>query len=212
MSSKVPAVDQILAEALKAVEDAAVPNDLRAVAFEKAVEIIAARAGVPVVAAVAAPAAPAGDPSGGGDRDGSGGAASTKPAEAKTLERVAAGLKADLADVKEVFHIEDGEPKLVVATSQLEDGTADAAEQIAVLLAAARQVGGWGEDGWTASSVIRQAADDYGKKDGNFARTLSAMKDEFNFTGKRTGVKVKVKRRGKERAAEIVGALASGTS
>ena len=96
--------------------------------------------------------------------------------------------------------------QLGITTAALAAGNTPACEQLALLIAAGRQTGGWEE--WTPTSEIRAVCDHYGRADSNFGRTLSRMGTEFSLsTGKRNR-RVRLKRPGQEKAAALVKALA----
>jgi hypothetical protein len=189
-------VDKILAEALKAVSDAKLPDDLRVVGFEKAVELIAAQAGMPITASAGAGSEVSDGGSGSnGEADNGGG---------KSLDTVAAKLGIDVATIKDVFHADDEAPGLTISSSQLDDSKAKATRQIALLIAAARQAGGWDVE-WTNQSDIRAVCDHYNRADGkNFATTIGSMKNEFGFKGSGPSRQVRLKQTGWEEAVKVV--------
>jgi hypothetical protein len=195
-------VQQILEDAKAAVEGAAIPDDLRAMAFEKAVDLLSGLGNATIGIAPVVPAAPEGS--------------STPPPQPppvgatgdRSLERIAQKLDVGLESVREVFHIDGENLSLSIGRSQLETTKAKGAKQIALLVAAGRQAGGWDAE-WTPSSEIRPIADAYGKFDSaNFATTVKEMDDVFSFSGDRSSRKVKVRRKGLEEAAALVKSLA----
>jgi hypothetical protein len=191
-------IAEILRTAHESVTAAAVPEALQNVAFEKAVDLAAARAGLaPVAPPLSTPT-----PTLPHDRPPTG---DTPP---KTLGRIAEKLGLSPATVGEVFHLDGETLSLGVGTGQLEASKAKGAEQIALLIAAGRQAGEWDAE-WTATTEIHPIADLYGKFDsGNFASTIKKMDEVFSFSGNGTGRKVKVRRKGFEQAAALVKKLA----
>ncbi len=188
-------VSEILVAAREAVDAAGLPEELRAVAFEKAVVLLA---GGPV------------PPSGSAALSGETGAPHS--GEAKTVETVAAKLGLPAETVGEVFHVENGELTIVLARSMFEETRAGATKQLALLIAAGRQAGGW-DDQWTATPVIRSVVDEFGRLDPpNFASAIREMEDVFSFTGNRQNLRVKVRTHGFDEAAALVRALTGGES
>jgi hypothetical protein len=187
--------EEILRAAHEAVKGAKLPGSLEVPAFEKAVDLLAAQVGLAV--APAAPPPDTGAPPGSEDQGGE-----------KSLAQVASTLKLKPDLVGEVFHIDKGELKLTPAASKFESAKSAATKEIALLVAAGRQAGGWDED-WTTTANIRQVCDDYGKYDtANFSTTILDMGDVFSFSGTGQSRKVKVNRKGKEQAAKLVKKLA----
>lgn len=191
-------VADILAEAIAAVNAVDVPDDLKAAAFSKAVDVIMARrtAATPVRMDTAAPT-PAAAPS----------AAGPAPVAGDMVGAIAARLRLDREVVGEVFDETDGKLDVIVPPRKLAAGKAPAVKQLALLVASARQAAGIEE--WTDADEIRQFVEDFKKYDqANFASTLKQMDDIFRI--KQTGRKITVKlgRPGWDRAAELVTTLA----
>jgi hypothetical protein len=192
-------VAEILRSAHEAVKASGVPAGLHSVAFEKAVDLLAVEAGLTTAGAAAGP--PVGVP---------GPAQPAAGGEEKTLDRIAAQLKAGRDAVGEVYHVDGDDLQLSLAPSRFASGKGPATREIALLVAAGRQAGGWDTD-WTESSVIRQICDNKGKlDDANFAATLRRMGEVFGFSGSGQSLKVKVNREGKEHAAALILGLAGG--
>jgi hypothetical protein len=170
----------ILAEAAKVVDEAGVPEDLRAAAFQAAVQ------------ALTAEGEGSGDPSG-----------ATPQATEGPLASIAATLGLELPLVADVY-FEDGDRLGIgVAASKLERGKSAGARQLALLVAAGRQAGGYEE--WTPSSEIRHVCDDFGRFDSsNFASTLADMGDVFQIRGSRQQREVRLKRPGLEAAGQLI--------
>lgn len=192
-------VEEVLREAAAAVAAADVPENLRSVAFGKAVDLIA---GVPVAS----------------DHD----TGITKQVQAQQqrqqeagsaddpLQKISTKLATEIDLIDEAFDVEDGTPKLTIPRSKLSSSKKTATKQIALLVAAARQAAEVEE--WTESKVIRDAVEDYGKYNRpNFAAAISMLEDDFSFSGKGRSRKVKVRRDGFKDAGTLVKQLLGKT-
>jgi hypothetical protein len=166
-----------------AVDAADVPDDLRPVAFGKAVDLIVGISPGHDALAPVEPRerlkkrdqgpAPSGDP----------------------LEKIATKFGIEMVVVDEAFEAEDGTPKLTVPRQKLAKSANAATKEIALLVAAARQAAEI--ETWTDSQTIREAVEGYGKFNSpNFAASISELDDDFSFTGKRKSRRVKVRRDG----------------
>jgi hypothetical protein len=194
MSSNASKVAEILRTAHEAVKEAGVPTALQPVAFEKAVDLLAA---APAVLTPITPPAEEPPPK---PQLGGGG-------EEKTLARLAAKLGVTEESVGEVFYVENDALAIGIGTSKLGSQNKEAVQQLALLVAAGRQGGGWDAE-WTNVSEIRPVADAYGKVDTNFATTVKGMDDVFTLSGNGANRKLKVKRKGYEDLAALVKTLA----
>jgi hypothetical protein len=184
-------VEDILRSAADAVDKAEVPSEFRAIAFEKAVEVFAARSTSGVL-------------DGSDDRTGELRSGPTQADGNAGMARVAERLDIDVEAIAEVFDDANGELQIIVAPSKMPSNKSGATKLLALLVAAGRQAGGY-DEGWTPSAVIRDVCRDYGKLDSaNFATALAGMKDEFSFRGKGQGREVKVTRPGFELAARHI--------
>jgi hypothetical protein len=180
-------VTRVMKETVKAVEDADVPDDLRAAAFEKAFDVLVGR-----TAAEAKPSAEVTPPIRRGGPEGG-------PA----LGGIASRMSLDAELVNEVFYVDGESFGLALASSRFERSKAPATQQIALLVAAGRQAGGWDE--WTRTSEIRDVVREYGRFDpANFATTVRRMADVFSFRGKGRELEVRVTRPGFERAGDLI--------
>jgi len=157
---------EVLVEALKDVEEAGVPDDLREVAFTKAFDLRAC-----AVVPPPGPAAPAVSQQG-------------RPALGQSpddpLAAIADRVKMQRETVAEVFSIVGGELELITPPGKLNARTATATKEIALLIAGGRQAAGIEE--WTAWDEFRKVCAEFKKLDsGNFAKTIREMDDVFNF-------------------------------
>lgn len=190
-------VDKVLSEALRAIDEAKIPPELRSVAFEKAVDLI----------------------SGNGRQHGTANGASQTSSQQRestvttsagnAVDRIAARLKLDPEVVGEVFAELDGDLAIIVSPRKLIEGKSGGTKQLALLLAAGRQAAGLEE--FTPTKLVRDVAEDFKKFDSpNFASTLGSMSNEFNFHGTGQSRSVKLSRGGWEDAANLVRRLGGG--
>lgn len=188
-------VSDILASAQEAVKKAQIDDSLKPVAFEKAVDLLAASAGL-TSGKEHVPSAAA-----------SGSAAGTTSADGTLLGKVASKLKLDVATVKEVLHEEDGKFDVIVSPGALEKAKSTGMKQLALLVAVARQ--GAELEEFTEADHIRYFADTFGKYDeGNFATDLKSMTEEFRIRRDGRKILVKLSRPGWDAAAALVRRLA----
>lgn len=186
-------VSQILIGAMKDVEDAEVPEDLREIAFKEAIRLREASAGL----------VPAGD---GGTGSGGGGAGDAGDG---AVAQIAARFGVDPAQVEEVFTERDGDVLLAIGTKALSSGKRPATKEIALLVAGARQA--TGDEEWTSVNSIREWCETYGKYDNaNFAKTIADMEDLFQFTGKGQKREVRLRQPAWEAAGELVSRIVGG--
>jgi hypothetical protein len=189
MTSLTPGqLKQIMMEAVKAVEGANVPEDLRVMAFEKSLEALMSAAGL--------------DTSAPERRLASGSTEVAVPANGPSLSAIAARLNLDVDLVSELYYVDGDSLNLALAASKLDPKKAAGTQQIAILIAAGRQAGGWDE--WTPVARIRAVCRDYGRFDeANFSSTIKRMGDVFSFRGRPRQLEVRLTRPGYERAADL---------
>jgi hypothetical protein len=187
------AVQQILHDAQDAVDAAGVEKELRPVAFDKAVDLLAG----PTPR----------DLSGAGDGGTEGGG---KVAVGDKAAALAKRMHVDADKVARVFEFEDDDVALTIKRSVLSKDKAGATQELALLYAAARQVGGYDES-HTKASEIRARADDMGVLDkGNFATHLTSKKDWFTRKGDGVNREFKVTTTGYEEAGKIIAKITGG--
>lgn len=183
-----------LKQAAKIVDDAGLPADLRAAAFQKAVDSLMGSTPPPA--------------SGSGTSGVDTGAARAVPRA--DLDAVATKLGVTTDVVDEVFEIKDGTLDVILGYSRIASGVAAGARQLAVLVVAGRQAAGIDADGWTAVGEIRSICKEFNKFDqANFASTVAGMDKWFSISGTGQGRKVKMTRAGWEHAAQLVAELTS---
>lgn len=187
MTMKNSDVSEKLRAAVEAIEAADVPDDLREVAFSRALDLLA---GVQVPVPVKGD-----EPVGGTVHD--------EPPSGElpeVLERIAAELDVPAAAIERVYRVDGEKLDLEVPPSALPDSDAGAARQIALLIAAGRQLGGLDEK-WTDIDEIRDVCVEYSRYDvNNFATSLKRLRDELRFGDEG----VRITRPGKERAQDLV--------
>jgi hypothetical protein len=174
-------VKDILRQAADIVAAAQIPDDLRAVALGKAVDLLA------------------GESRGAAPKRESGSAEGTDD----LLERIATKLGLEVELVEETFEVQDDQVQLTIPRAKLDSTKTGGAKQIAVLVAAARQAAGVEDK--TSVDVIRLVADEYGKYDSaNFSTSLHEQGDYYNITGPTRARELKVKRAGFDEAAALL--------
>ena len=190
-------IRELLTAAQHEVDQAGVADDLRAVAFGKVFDLLVDEAGEPGTQGGHA------KPRRRGEGDGE---------MQSPLGKIADKLDVEVSRVQDVYFDDEGKLGIGVSTSKLKSGKKGGTEQLALLLAAGRQAGGY-DDGWTHSREIREVCTHFGKFDvGNFGKTLSGMGDYLQIKGKGQQREVKVKIPGYEEATRLIIELAGGES
>lgn len=186
-----------LKQALKVLEDASVPDDLRPVAFASA--FWAARDHGLKSAGRRTPA-PA--PSPGTVPDGF--APSAEPDSGSgDLKKIAEKLSVSVEDVEFVYELDGKDLGLLVPPSRLAPVLKDAVKQIIYLVAAGRQACGF--DTKTSAQEVKEVCAERGKADTNFSRIVDELHGEGLIVGGSGRAKtVGVNGDGFERAGEIV--------
>lgn len=196
-------VKDTLTAALKAVTDANIPEELREVAFAKAVDLLAGTVSPASSRSQATNGAPA-------PQTGRQEVEPPKVDSGSALDRIASKLDVGRDRVDEVFAESDGTIDIIVSARKLASSKQEGTRQIALLLAAGRQAAGVEE--WTGADVIRAKCEDFRKLDSpNFGKALGGMQDEFSLQGPAKKRKVKVSRQGWLAAGDLVKSLTGGT-
>ena len=126
--------------------------------------------------------------------------------EQDVLGRIGAVLKLDRDILELVYDVQDGEPQLVLTSKKLVSNKAQAARQLAQLVAAARQAAGLEE--WTSVAPIRRVVSDYGRLDtNNFAAAIQQMDKVAVLRGKGMAREVKITKPGMEDTAALIRTL-----
>ena len=182
-------ITDILAKAAAIVDAARLPNDLRAPGYTAAVGLLAG----PHPADGAGAAGPTPVRPAGGE---------FAPPPSGLLDRIAAGLAIDSKEIRNLYDETDGAPVLIVKSNKLPSSKAAGAHDIALLVMAARQLGG--VDDYTEAGVLRDAAKRYGKFDqANFGKHMTALDNLILTKGKGPSAKRKLTQPGIEAAAEL---------
>lgn len=180
----------LLKEAMAALDEAAVPPELRAAAMPA---VIAHLGGTTTVSArpQSAPHLPK-DPGSGDD----------------PLDRIASGLGLDRETVSAVYHAADAGLEIVAPTSKFSPRKSAAMREITLLVVAGRQLGGY-DEGFTRLEHARSACEEHKRLDGpNFAKSMSD--EELTFRGSGRAREAKLSRPGREAAKALIQRLAGG--
>jgi hypothetical protein len=178
-----------LKEAVAAVDEAGVPDDLRELAFKAALASVGM--GQPLKDSGNRPSvdSPKILDAGNGDAD--------------SLSRVSNKLGLDKDLVSQVFDVDEDGIHLTVRRGLLDDQQKVAQQEIAYLVVAARQAGG--DEEWTPIGHVADVAHDRGVHDSNFARNVGTLDGEgLRFKGQRTKRELKMNQVGFEKASTIV--------
>jgi hypothetical protein len=194
------AVQKILEAAQEAVDAASIKGDLRPVAFDKAVDLLA---GVP---AARGPLLTGGEGDAGGSENGGGeGAPATDKAKA-----IAKKMHITADNVEKVYDLDD-DVSISVQRSKLSSDRANATLDLALLYAGARQAA-YG-DTTTNVTDVRSLVDNFGVLDGkNFSSTLNKKKNWFTIKGSGKSRTLKVTSAGYEDAGKRIVELLGGGS
>lgn len=187
-------VKAILAQSVKAVEDANVPPELKSLAFEKAIELFTRGSVGAVVSAspAAAPQAP-GPPAG------------TAVGSAVAMDRLVSRLRLPHAVVEAVFTEHGDGLAITVPPDRLSKSRSAGTREIAVLVAAAGQAS---SDEPTTAEEIRKIVEDYDRLDGpNYASTLSDLKGTFLIGGSSRARTYKLTKPGWTSATSLIAKL-----
>ncbi|MCP4203442.1 MAG: hypothetical protein GY769_16110 [bacterium] len=183
-------VYELLSRALKELERADLPPELRPVGFKMAVELMSREALV-------------NRGTGGGVRDVTGDVARD------TVSRIAQAVGMEVSRVEEVYDASDGELAVVVGSGRLAKSNSGASRQLAILVAGGRQLGGLEE--WTRVDSLREVCEHFGRYDqANFAATIRGMEKWFGFKGSGRSREIKMNRPGTEELSGLLRDLTEG--
>jgi hypothetical protein len=185
--------------ALSSIDAAAVPTELREVAFVEGLRFLL----------------PGGSPTrtGGGVSDGAGSSTgggtpggSVTPADRGGLAAIAKRLHVDGRQVERVYDVDDDGVHLTMQRAALDAKKSQAMVEVTYLIVAARQALRLEE--WTGISAIRAACDSRGVLDSsNFARAVHDL-EGIRFRGDGAKRAAKMNQAGFEKAAAIVARIA----
>lgn len=124
------------------------------------------------------------------------------------IGKIAARLDVARELVEQAFVVEGDAVEIVIPPSRFDLARSRATEQIALLVAAARQAGGLDSDGWTSVDHIRVVCEHFRRLDtNNFASTIKAMDDLFAVRGDRSERKVRMSAPAWQRARVLLSTL-----
>jgi hypothetical protein len=196
---------EILVAAHQTVREANLPSALQPAAMEKAIEVLAAQAGLvatPQPLAVPASGAPTREPKENGNVPAVGGGTGS-------LESIASRLGVELNTVEQVFLAEDGF-QIIVPTNRLPDRARPAMRDLIFLTALGRQAGGW-DSKTTAVTDARAVCEHYGGRyydPNNFANAVKDLDEYIQATGKRNDMTLRVLPGGYRAGAALVRRMA----
>ncbi len=188
-----PVVDMLRA-AVEAVDEAQVPEDLRPVAFGKAIDLLVA-SGDPDAGPRTLVGAGGRTPLGGGI------------AQSTRLQPIAEGLGVS-GDRIEMIYTEHGDALQVVADpEEMGSSTKERTKSVALLLAVGRQLGRW-DEGATSDELVRAEVDRLGVYDPtNYAKHVRELAAWFNINGAGKKATYKLKHAGRQQAKDLAARL-----
>jgi len=180
-------VVEILRAAREAVDRAEIPDELKSVAFVKAVELYST-----------------------GPRTHLNGRHESEAQGGNSVAAISTKLGLEESLLNNVYDLAENTVTVVIPRSRFPQQKGPATKALALILAAGRQAAGY-DDGWTPTEVIRQHCSDFGIFDsGHFAQTISDLDDVLILRGKGLKREVKVTQGGYEEAARQVRRLVEG--
>lgn len=202
MEDKLSILSEVIGKAGRAVLDAEIPNALQAHAFERALDVLMADAGLmesknmrltPIESSTVA-------------------ASQTLVQENPDdpLGRIAKRAAISEQEAKEVFRLDGDQLSLVVANKKIDASKATGAREITLLVAGGRQAAAF-ED-WTRLSHAREICARYNRLDPkNYAATVKSMADVFTVHGQGTSREVRLTMPGWEQWAQMIQNLVRGS-
>ena len=189
--ASVEEVTEFLRSAVKAVQDAEVPDHLQPVALGKAFDAIAG-----VEQRV---------PSHTGRRRGDAGRGEgTPPDTSSPLERIAAKLDVDAEDVSEIFEVDGEDLHLTIRRDQLSEDRREALREVALLVVAGRQSAELDEER-THTNVVRKQGEEWGLVAKNtFQEEMGGLGNIVTSRRSGAGRELKVTRHGLNEAGDLV--------
>jgi hypothetical protein len=185
--------------ALRAVDAAKVPDDLREIAFSKALDSTLGIAKVDSVGRVRG-------------ENGDGGEGAGTPPVTDRAAKIARKCKVAPESVAKVFEEDGDELHIIASRSKFAPSMKEAMQQVALLTAAARQAAGLDEDA-TPLTVIRARCEEVGVlNEGNFSRHMAERREGVRIKGQERRRELKVSNPGFEAAGRLISSLAGGAS
>jgi hypothetical protein len=189
-------VERILTDAREAVAAAEVPEELRPLAFEKAVDLLAG----------STPAAPAQPAEAGVEVNGDGGRTDQR------LAKIAQRLGVEPSKLAYIFDPDTDDVALIVQRSKLASSKAKATREVALLYSAARQAAGYDET-HTSIASIKTRVEDMGVLDENNFASHVKNTDGLSQRGQTPSTReYKVTQHGFEEAGKIINRVTGGGS
>ena len=184
-------IKTLLEDAARMIEEASVPDDLREVAFSKAVELLAAEraSASPGTSIVAI------------ERQDS--------AASDWMAALEAGTRRTRDELEDVFFLgREGQPRLGIDPIRLGSNAAERSRKAMLLLAGARQIGNCEQA--TSSDVLREECRQLGVLDPpNFVKALNGMKNWFNIAGSGKSKSLQIKPKGRDAFRQLLDGLLS---
>lgn len=183
------AIEALIAKAVSIVDAAKIPNDLRAPAFAKTVDLLTMD---DAASATDVPSEPT---------------MRHSNSSATWMQDVSVAADRNLVELEELFFMEDDEmPRVGVNPTRLGNSAAQRSRKIALLIAGARQVGNIEQS--TTSESIREECKRLGVFDiSNFGKTIGKLKDWFNITGSGSTKVLRIKPGGRDAFRDLIGEL-----
>jgi hypothetical protein len=173
-----------LAEAVRLVEEAEVPSDLRAAAFGCVFNALDS----------------SDSPTGGHLAD--------MKKDGDPLDRIASRLGVSRTVAEHAFVVEGDSIEIVIPAGRFESAKSTATEQIALLVAAGRQAADLDPSGWTSVDHIRGMCEHFRRHDSsNFASTIKDMDEVFVVRGSGRDRKVRMSAPAWQAAGALVSSL-----
>jgi len=192
MSDSASSLVDALREAVRAVDEADVPADLRPAAFDIAARALLA--GQPQTP-TRTPERPLGEAPG-------------RSAESSSTSAISRRFRVDDELVTRVFDVDEDGVHVLLSRSRFDSTKRGATQEVARLVVAARQALGLEE--WTPVDIVRAACDERGVLDPtNFGKALGGLGEGFRLRGPTRKREIKVNNVGYEAAGEIVKRITS---
>ncbi|MFD3400999.1 hypothetical protein ACFWUU_10000 [Kribbella sp. NPDC058693] len=189
-------VDEVLRTALRAVKDAQVPDDLKEIAFTKAIDILSG-AGEMVERST-------------DKQDQEGDQGDGTATESDRLKKLADALSVPHERIEMIYVEHDGDLQVAADPGRLGNSTHKRAGAVGLLVAAGRQLGGW-DEGPTSDNPIRAEIDRLGLYDNtNYSKHMKDLGAWFNINGIGRSATYKLKYPGREHLKTLAKELSEG--
>jgi hypothetical protein len=187
-------VEKILSEAREAVDGAKIPEDLRSLAFGKAINLLAGD-----IAPAARKTKTQDSDQGVGNGD-------------DRVAKIAKRMNVDENKLAYIYDLDSDDVSLVAQRSKLSSSKAEATREVALLYSAARQAGGYDQT-HTPIALIKTRVEDMGVVDVNNFASHVKKTDGLSQRGQTPSTReYKVTQHGFEEAAKIINRVAGGSS